>query len=115
MATKNGVLVLEAMLVDDWGFIITDTEISAPPVFQINFSSGFSTDPATDITDIIPRSRKGLPLSNQFEYIPRFDRWRGALETDFYEAPGAYSLRMVSGDDAEYIIEPDCEAIYVVQ
>ena len=115
MATKDGVLVLEAMLVDESEFIVTNVEISAPPVLQVIFSSGFPTDPATDITKIIPRSRKGLPLSNQFEYIPSIDRWRGALQTDFYEAPGAYSLRMVSGDDSEYIIEPDCEAIYVVQ
>ena len=69
----------------------------------------------TDITNDVPRSQKRLPSSNQFEYSQQTDGWRDSLKTNIYEAPGSYSLQMVSGDDVEYIVKPTCEVIYVVQ
>jgi hypothetical protein len=113
--SKKRVLLFDAGLVDRDEVEITDADIAAPPVLQVTFSSVTPTDPTTDITNDVPRSQKRLPSSNQFEYSEQTNGWRTSIKTEFYQAPGSYLLQMVSGDATEYVIEPACETIYVVQ
>ena len=41
--------------------------------------------------------------------------WQFNLKTRNYEAPGTYTITMVSGDGAEYRVEPTCEAQFVIE
>ena len=41
--------------------------------------------------------------------------WQFNLKTKNYEAPGTYTITMVSGDGAEYRVEPTCEAQFVIE
>ena len=42
-------------------------------------------------------------------------RWSYNLLSANYTAPGDYTIKLVSGDDSEYSIDPTCTALFVVQ
>ena len=49
---------------------------------------------------------------NRFQFSG--DRWRFNLKVGNYSAPGTYVISMISGDAAEYRVDPSCEAEFVV-
>jgi hypothetical protein len=52
-------------------------------------------------------------VGNQFEWDG--EKWHYNLGTKNLTAAGTYTVTMVSGDDCEYIVEPTCEAVFVIQ
>lgn len=103
-------LPLKAELFDADGIVITDLDLTAQPVVQVLFDSGGGM--AVDVTaDALP---VGLgDEGNQFVYTAA--RWQYNLKTLDYTAPGTYTVFMASGDDAEYGINPTCEASFVIE
>lgn len=107
---KNRVLPFKATLADQNGQPITGTDLSSPPVIQVIFDSGIA--PAEDVTDQALSAGQGTE-GNQFEYGT--DKWQFNLETKNYTATGTYTTSMESGDTFEYIIDPSCVGIFVIE
>ena len=109
---KNRVLPLKAELVDGDGFVLEDGDLTAPPVVQVIYDSGIFGEPPLDASaDALPAG-KGTD-GNLFVFTG--SGWRFNLKTKNYEAPGTYTVTMVSGDGAEYRVEPTCEAQFVIE
>lgn len=50
---------------------------------------------------------------NQFKFS--YGKWRHNLQTKKFSAPGTYIVTMVSGDDAEYLVDPTCQGTFVIK
>ncbi len=107
---KNRVLPLKAELGSACGYLVTDADIIAPPVIQIMYDSG--TAPAEDVTDDALSAGQGDD-GNQFVYTG--SKWQFNLKVKNYSSSGMYTITMVSGDDTEYVIDPTCEAQFVIE
>ena len=104
-------LPLKAELVDGAGFVLEDGDLTAPPVVQVIYDSGISGEPPLDVSaDALPAGQ-GTD-GNLFGFTG--SGWQFNLKTKNYEAPGTYTLSMVSGDGAEYRVAPSCEAQFVI-
>lgn len=110
---KNRALPLKAELSDPDSNAITATDISASPVVQVLYTSGIGAVPE-DVTDDALNAGAGTD-GNQFEYDPNTGKWQFNLKTKNYDAPGTYTITMVSGDESEYLIDPTCSASFVVE
>jgi hypothetical protein len=88
---------------------INDLDITAPPVIQVMFVAGMA--PAIDVTDDALSAGAGTE-GNQFEFLD--SKWQFNLKTKNYTGAGTYTTTMESGDEAEYLIEPTCEATFVI-
>jgi len=107
---KNRVIPFKAELIDSDGYPITDVDIIAPPVIQVTFQSG--TGDAIDVTDDALSAGFGTE-GNEFEF--RDGKWQFNLKTKNYTAQGIYTVTMVSGDESEYVIDPTCEAHFMIE
>jgi hypothetical protein len=112
-ARGNRALPFKAQLYDADGYLITDSDIAAPPVIQVLFDSGGGGDPV-DVTDDALPAGMGSD-GNQFEFDLLDESWHFNLKTKDYNAVGTYTVTMVTGDASEYIIDPTCEAVFVRQ
>lgn len=104
-------LPVKAQIFNATGDLVTDADIFAQPVIQVLFASGIGD--AIDVTD------EALPVGlgtegNQFVFIDE-SKWQFNLKTGEYTASGTYSIFILSGDDSEYIIDPSCEAQFVIE
>jgi len=108
---KNRALPLKAQLFDADDFMVTDLDIMAPPVIQVQFTSAIG-EPAVDVTDDAYPAGEGTE-GNQFEYSD--DLWRFNLKTRNQTAAGIYTISMISGNDLEYVIDPTCEAAFLIE
>jgi hypothetical protein len=107
---KNRVIPFKVELRDGDDYLITDQDITAPPVIQVSFDDGFS--PAEDVTgDALPAGQ-GTD-GNQFEFNDPV--WQYNLKTKNYSASGTYTVSIVSGDASEYVINPLVEAQFVIE
>jgi len=77
------------------------TDLMSPPVLQVSYDSG--TSPAEDLSDHALSAGQGTE-GNQFELV--VDGWQFNLQTRNYTALRTYTVKMVSGDGSEYVIEP---------
>jgi hypothetical protein len=50
--------------------------------------------------------------TNEFVFL--LGKWRYYLRVRNYSAPGTYTMTMISGDEADYRVDPTCEAQFVV-
>jgi hypothetical protein len=109
---KNRVLPLKAELLDGDGYLVTDADITMPPVIQVMFDPGTGGD-AEDVTDYALSAGQGTD-GNQFEFSD--GKWQFNLKTKNYSAAGTYTITMVSGDKCEYVIgSPSCTATFVIE
>jgi hypothetical protein len=106
---RNRVLPHKAQLLDEMGSPLNDLDITAAPVVQVTFEVG--TPEALDVTGDALAAGAGME-GNQFEFLD--SKWHFNLKTKNYSAPGMYTITMDSGDDAEYLIDPTCEATFVI-
>jgi len=107
---KNRVLPFKAELIDLDGNPVTDADILSPPVIQVWFDSGQAEDPV-DVSEQALSAGQGTD-GNQFEFSD--GKWRFNLKTKNYTAQGTYTIRMVSGNESEYVIESTCQAMFVI-
>ena len=109
---KNKVLPLKAELLDADGFALGDGDLMAPPVVQVMYDSGIMGQPSVDVSDDALPAGQGMD-GNLFVFSG--SKWQFNLKTKNYEAPGSYTITMVSGDGAEYRVDPTCEAQFVIE
>jgi len=109
---KQRTLPLKAELVDDAGVPITDTDVTAPPVLQVTYTSSTGGDPE-DVTDEALPAGQGT-IGNAFVFSN--GEWRYNLETANYSAAGTYVIKMVTGDSSEYAIDSEsvCTATFII-
>ncbi len=106
---KNRAIPLKATLTNSAGQLIGDSEIDARPVLSVEFSSSGSS--AVDVTSDALPAGQGTD-GNQFEFVD--GRWRYNLKTKNYSGAGTYTVKLVSGDESEYSIDPSCEGEFVI-
>jgi len=106
---RNRVLPFKATLVDGSGNPVTN--LVSPPVIQVDFYAN-NVGPAVDVTDDALTSGKRTD-GNQFELAG--DKWAFNLWTKNYTAVGRYEATMVSGDPSEYVIDPTCRGVFVIE
>jgi hypothetical protein len=105
----NRVLPLRMMLFDDLGTTQTDTEISAMPVMQLTYNSGvYGGDANLESIDTAGMGDDG----NLFVFDTTF--WALNMKTKGL-ASGNYTITAVSGDLAEYVIDPTCQVNLTVR
>lgn len=109
---KNRVLPLKAQLVDQNGLLITDSDISFPPLIQV-VKALTGGEPPIDVTN------ESLPAGlgtdgNQFVYTID-GKWHYNLMTKNFSGPGAYNVSLVSGIETEYQVNPSCTATFIIE
>lgn len=108
---KNRVLPMKAKLSED-GLPVTDMDIVAPPIVEVLFSSTTAPSVPVDVTADALTAGQGSE-GNQFVFTDE-GNWQFNLKTKNYTASGAYSVRMRSGDPAEYKIDPEPMFMFVI-
>ncbi len=112
--TGKGRLSISAELLDTDSVPVTDDGIVAAPVAQVLFNAVPSNVLPIDVTGHrMGQSRNGL--GNRFFYSDKKNKWIHGILTNKFTAPGTYTITMVSGDDSEYVIEPTCKVLYIVE
>jgi hypothetical protein len=119
MVRKNRALPFRAELFDVDGLPLTDADIVAPPVIQVLFSSEGSALPPVDVTeDTLPAGQSSE--GNRFSF--QGGVWAYFLSTKDHDAPGTYTVKILSGDQQEYRLGggifgqlPTCEGTFVVE
>jgi hypothetical protein len=107
---KNRVLPLKAELLDGDGYLVTDSDITAPPVIQVIFQP--TVGDAEDVTNEALSAGQGTD-GNQFEFSD--GKWQFNLKTKNYSGAGTYTITMVSGDECEYVIDTTCTASFMIE
>jgi hypothetical protein len=110
-AKKNRVFPLKMELFDADGEV-TDADLNAAPVVEVMFSS---TDPDDEsgVIDEVLAAGQGTD-GNQFVYTEE-GIWHFNLKSKDHSAKGTYTVTVVSGDEAEYTIDPSCVTEFVMQ
>jgi len=109
---KNRALPLKAQLLDENGSLTTDADIVALPVIQVLYNSGTGGEPI-DVTDDALSAGEGTE-GNQFVFTDE-GKWQYNLKTKNYTAEGTYNITISTGDDSEYVINPTCEASFIIK
>ncbi len=107
---KNRALPHKAQLLDESESPLNDLDIAAAPVIQVVYDNGVL--PAEDVSGDALSAGAGTD-GNQFEFLD--SKWQFNLKTRNYTGAGTYTTTMVSGDEAEYLIDPTCEATFVIK
>ncbi|MGA9574746.1 MAG: hypothetical protein WBS20_12455 [Lysobacterales bacterium] len=109
---KNRVFPLKMELFGEGGLEQTDADLIAAPVVKVEFFA--STDGvAVDVSNDLLAAGHGTD-GNQFEFTDN-DIWQYNLKSNNYTAPGTYKVTVVSGDESEYVIDPNCETSFIKQ
>ncbi len=110
----NRALPHKAQLVDEYGMLVTGTDLQSSPVIQVLFTplNGGGVDPVDVSSDALA---VGLGTAgNEFVFADE-GLWRFNLKLKEFTASGVYTVLIKSGDESEYEIHPTCEASFVVE
>ncbi len=100
------VIPIKIALYDEDGFLITDQDVTAPPVINVKYSSASQGDGVEniEIKEFTGKSSEG----NAFTFNPDTDQWEYQLGTKQFSEPGTYTVSVISGDGLEYTIDDEC-------
>ena len=106
---KGRVLPFKADLVDEVGAVITGTDLTAPPVIDINFNSESQEEGLLE-----PDLSAGPGTAgNEFEFVDGV--WQFNLRVkECCTASGQYTITMTSGEATEYAIAPTCTGTFQI-
>ena len=107
---KNRVLPLKMELLDEGGFAVTDLDLIALPLVEVDFTGGDPTEPPSAELLFAAQGDNG----NQFAFTDDF-KWQFNLRARNFSGDGAYTITAVSGDPEEYVIDPTCTAEFVIE
>ena len=110
---KNRVLPLKVELRNENNDVISDGDITSPPVLQVFYDSGVPEEDPEDVTEETLSTGWGTE-GNRFEYDISTGLWRFNLKTKNYTAVGTYTLSIISGDAEEYTIDSSISASFVI-
>jgi hypothetical protein len=108
---KNRALPVKAVLTFEDGSLVTDLDLTALPAIQVLYTA--VGEDANDVTEFALPAGMGTE-GNEFVYNGDGE-WQFNLKTSNYTAAGSYEITILSGDDSEYVIEPACSAIFVIE
>ena len=104
----NRVLPLRMALIDDQGSPVLGFDILANPVLQLEYAGESPGDANLDDLETAGKGDEG----NMFVFDG--SNWAFNMKTQGL-APGTYTITVVSGDLAEYVIDPTCEVTVNIQ
>jgi len=104
---KGRVLPLRAKLADDSGGFGDDTTVKAHPMVRVAYQP--ETGAEVDKTDEIDLRDYGVGRSFVFD---KEAHWKFDLGTLKFKQEGTYKVTVLSGDDAEYKVDPTCELVF---
>lgn len=104
----NRVLPFRMSLVDAMGIPLTGSDITANPVLQVEYTGVYAGDADLNDLDTAGKGDDG----NMFTF--NGGTWALNAKTKGL-ASGMYSISVVSGDLAEYVISPTCQVDLTVQ
>jgi hypothetical protein len=106
---RGRTLPLKALLLEKGGKALDASAIKTPPKVQILFRP--ASGPEADRTRAIEAGDFGKGRS----FVYRESYWKFDLQSDALPETGTYRVRVLSGDEAEYRIDPSCELIVNVE
>jgi len=111
-AKKNRVFPLKMELFDGDGFELEGSDLAAAPVLQVIYRAVDGIT-ALDVSSDALSAGAGSE-GNQFAYTSD-GIWQFNLKSRNYSSNGEYMLTAVSGDDAEYVIDPACVTSFLIE
>lgn len=96
------VIPVDIVLTDADGYIVTDFNITAPPVINVLFDGTTPYGDGTDSEELLPVGSANE--DNLFRYDPDTGQWIYNLGTKQFGAAGTYKVTVASGDELEYTI-----------
>ena len=108
---NNRVLPLKAQLIDQYGDLIIDTDIASPPVLQVTGKDSGGSN--ADLTNQGLFAGQGTD-KKQFVFTAD-GKWQFNLNTKNYSKPGTYTISILTGNSSEYVIEPSCRALFMIE
>jgi hypothetical protein len=106
---NNRVLPFKAMLADADGNLVTN--VVAAPRLEVRLDAEAS-GPEADVVEYALLSGGGT-AGNTFELTG--NTWQFKLRAKDFSAPQRYSATMTSGDANEYLIDPTCEGVFLIE
>jgi len=104
---KGRVLPLRAKLADDNGGFGDDTTVKAHPMVRVAYQPESGAE--VDKTDEIDLRDYGVGRSFVFD---KEAHWKFDLGTLKFKQEGTYKVTVLSGDEAEYKVDPTCELVF---
>ena len=103
---------LKAGLVDSDGYAPVADDIVALPEIKVFYLDCDTCDGPGDVT--VRGFADGHGTENhKFEYSG--SKWQYGLDTTNSTSPGTYQVQMISGDEAEYVIDPVCMIAFEIE
>lgn len=106
---RGRTLPLKATLLEKSGKGLDATAIKTAPKVQILFRSASGKE--ADRTRAIEAGDFGKGRS----FVYRESYWKFDLQSDALPETGTYRVRVLSGDEAEYRVDPSCELLVTVE
>jgi hypothetical protein len=106
---KNRVLPFKATLVDADGNPVTN--LAAAPRLEVRYDQDVS-GPEADVVEYALLADPGT-AGNAFELSG--NTWQFNLRAKDFGAPNRYAATMESGDTNEYLIDPTCEGVFLIE
>jgi hypothetical protein len=108
---NNRVLPLKVQLIDQYEALIIDTDVASPPVLQVTGKDSGGSN--VDLTNQGLFAGQGTETK---QFVFSYDgKWQFNLMTKNYSNPGTYTISILTGDSSEYVIEPSCTAIFMIE
>ena len=105
------VLPLKARLFHEDGAPVIGSDLLAPPVLRVIYVPA-SPGPVENVTEYILPA--GLGTEDNFVFTDE-GVWQFNLSTRNYTASGTYTLRIQTGDNEEYVINPGCITRFAIE
>ena len=104
---KGRVLPLRVKLADESGGFGDDSTVKAHPMVRVAFQPESGAE--VDKTDEIDLRDYGVGRSFVFD---KEAHWKFDLGTLKFKQEGTYKVTVLSGDEAEYKVDPTCELVF---
>ncbi|MGR9087312.1 MAG: beta-propeller fold lactonase family protein [Gammaproteobacteria bacterium] len=98
----NGAIPVKIQLTDSDGNAVTDQDIIAHPVIKVQYGEQIYGDVPPDDGELLPLGEANN--DNIFHFDPDLLQWFYNIGTQQFRNPGIYTVKVASGDPAEYQI-----------
>jgi hypothetical protein len=113
IAKKRRALPLKAALLTQFGAQIQEAALTAPPVVVVTYDSALAVEIVAEASGDTVHTRQSSK-GNRFSFDAGSMQWVYNMKIENYDAPGTYTITMISGDETTYRIEPNCTGTLVV-
>lgn len=107
--TQNKILPFKATLVDSDGNLVTN--VVAAPRIQVQYDEE-PMEPSAEVVEYALWAGNGSE-GNAFALTG--NKWQFNLKANGFNAPNRYTVTIESGDTNEYLIDPTCKGVFLVE